>query len=77
VCHLRSSTQPHLKGVVVDRAMESFVLVALNIGENLIPCVWMLRVVHVKYMNDHMNDELCRTISLGVEVSVFGELGVQ
>jgi hypothetical protein len=37
---------PDLKGVVVDQAMESYVVVVLNIGETLIQCVWMIGFVH-------------------------------
>jgi hypothetical protein len=32
-------SQPHLKGAVVGRAMKSYVIAMLNIGENIIPCV--------------------------------------
>jgi hypothetical protein len=60
-------SQPHLKGVVVGRAMERSVVVVLNIGETLIPCAWMLGVVHAQDMNDHLIDDLCLAISLGVE----------
>ena len=34
--------QAHLKKVVASRAMESPIIVVLNIGEALIPCVWTL-----------------------------------
>jgi hypothetical protein len=57
--------------------MESSVIAMLNIGETLIPCAWILGVVHVKDMHDHPIDDLCLAISLGVEESGFGELGVQ
>jgi len=67
-------SQTHLKGFVVGRAMESSIVDVLNIGETrIIPCEWMLRVLHVKVMNDHPIDDLC----LGVEGSGICELGVQ
>ena len=62
---------------MVSGAMESHVLTMLNIGENLIPCTWMLRVVHVQYVHNHPIDDLCLVICLGVEISGFSELGVQ
>jgi hypothetical protein len=70
-------TQAHLKRVVVGRAMECFVVVVLDIRKALIPCAWMLGVVHAQEMHDHPIDDLCLSISLRVEGSGFGELGVQ
>jgi len=70
-------SQPHLKGVVLDRAMGSSIIAMLNIGYTLIPCVWMIGVVHAQYMGDHLVDDLCLATSLGVEESGFGELCVQ
>jgi hypothetical protein len=58
-------------------AMESPVVVVLNIGKTLIPCTWMLRVVHAQDVHNHLIDDLCLAISLGVERSGFSELGVQ
>jgi hypothetical protein len=57
--------------------MESFVVTVLNIEETLIPCTWMLRVLHVKDVHNHMIDDLCLTIFLGVEISGFSEIGIQ
>jgi hypothetical protein len=57
--------------------MESPVVTVLNIGETLIPCTWMLRVVHVQDVHNHLIDDLYLTICLGVESSGFSELGVQ
>jgi hypothetical protein len=37
----------------------------------------MFQFVHAQDMNDHSVDDLCLTISLGVEGGVFIELGVQ
>ena len=56
--------------------MESPVVTVLNIWETLIPCTWMLRVVHVQDVHNHPIDDLCLAISLGVESSGFSELGV-
>jgi hypothetical protein len=57
--------------------MESPVVTVLNIGETLIPCTWMLRVVHAQDVHNHLIDDLCLVICLGVERSGFSELGVQ
>jgi hypothetical protein len=57
--------------------MESPVVVVLNIGKTLIPCTHMLRVVHAQDVHNHLIDDLCLAISLGVESSGFSELGVQ
>jgi hypothetical protein len=70
-------SQPHLKGPMAVRAMEISIVVVLNVGETLIPCVWFLGVVHAEDVHDHPIDELCLAISLGVEGNGFGELGVQ
>jgi hypothetical protein len=58
-------------------AMESPIVTMLNIGETLIPCTWMLRVVHVQDVHNHPIDDLYLSICLGVESSGFSELGVQ
>jgi hypothetical protein len=57
--------------------MESPVVAVLNIGKTLIPCTWMLRVVHAQDVHNHLIDDLCLAIGLGVESSGFSELGVQ
>jgi hypothetical protein len=49
----------------------------LNIGETLVPCTWMLIFVHPQDVHNHLIDDLCLAISLGVESSGFCELGVQ
>jgi hypothetical protein len=58
-------------------AMESPVVVVLNIGKTLIPCMQMLRFVHAQDVHNHLIDKLYLAISLGVESSGFSELGVQ
>jgi hypothetical protein len=56
--------------------MYGSVVTILNIGMTLIPCVWMLRIVHAQNMHDHPVDELGLAICLGVEGRGFGDLGV-
>jgi hypothetical protein len=57
--------------------MESPVVAVLNIGKTLIPCTWMLRVIHAQDVHNHPIDDLCLAIGLRVEGSGFSELGVQ
>jgi hypothetical protein len=68
---------PTLNGLWNGGAMESPVVTVLNIGETLIPCMWMLRVVHAQDVHNHPIDDLCLVVCLGVESSGFSELGVQ
>jgi hypothetical protein len=70
-------SQSHLKWPMVGGAMESHVVIVLNIGEDLIPCTRMIRVLHVQDVNNHLIDLLCLVICLGVESSGFSEIGVQ
>jgi hypothetical protein len=62
---------------MVNRDMEIFFVVVLNTGDTLISCGWMFVVVHVKYMHDHLIDNLFQAISFWVESIVFGNLGVE
>jgi hypothetical protein len=57
--------------------MESPVVTLLDIWETLVPCMWILRIVHVRDVHNHPIDDLCLAIGLGVERSGFCELGVQ
>ena len=57
--------------------MESLVVAVMNMGETLIPCTWMLRVVHAQDVHNHQIDDLCMDVCLGVESGGFSELGVQ
>jgi hypothetical protein len=57
--------------------MEIPVVTILNIGETFIPCMWMFRVVHAQDVHNHMIDDLCLAVILGVKSSEFSELGVQ
>jgi hypothetical protein len=80
-CNINGSqgleSQPHMKLAMADGAMQSPVVIVLNIGETLIPCRWMLSVVHAQDVHNHLIDELYLVICLGVESSGFCELGVQ
>ena len=49
----------------------------LYIGEALIPCAWMLLIVHAQNVYNHPVDDLYLAISLGMERCGLGELGVQ
>jgi hypothetical protein len=57
--------------------MESPIVTMLNIGETLIPYMWMLRVVHAQDVHNHLIDNLCLAICLRVESNGFSELGAQ
>jgi hypothetical protein len=57
--------------------MENPIVTMLNIGETLIPCTKMLRVVHTHDVHNHMIDDLCLDVYLGVESIGFSEFGVQ
>jgi hypothetical protein len=56
--------------------MYGVVVTVLNIGKTLIPCAWMLGIVHAQNMHDHHVDDLGLAICLGVEGHGFGDLGV-
>ena len=60
---------------MANRAMEGSIVSMFNIRKDLISCMWMFGVVHFKDMQNHPID-LCLSISLGVEGSLFGQLGV-
>jgi hypothetical protein len=62
---------------MVGGAMESPIVIVLNIGEALIPCTWILRVVHARDVHNHLIEDLYLVISLGVESIGFSDLGVQ
>jgi hypothetical protein len=57
--------------------MESPVVTVLDIWETLVPCTWILRIVHAQDVHNNPIDDLYLAIGLGVESSVFYELGVQ
>lgn len=66
-----------LKGDVSNWAMESSIIVVLNIRETLIPGEGILGVLHLQNTHDYPIGNLCLAISLGVEGSWFGEMGIQ
>ena len=49
----------------------------LYIGEALVPCAWMLLIVHVHNLYNNYVDDLCLAISLGMESCGLGEVGVK
>jgi hypothetical protein len=57
--------------------MESPVITVLDIWENLVPCTWILLIVHAHDVHNHPIDDLGLSIGLGVERSGFCELGVR
>ena len=57
--------------------MESSVVFVLEIGNEFIPCMRMLQVINVYNVHDHLVEDLCLAISLGMESCGLGELGVQ
>ena len=52
--------------------MYGSIVVVLKIGKTLIPCAWVIGIVHEKDMHDHLVDDLSLAIRLGVEGSGFG-----
>jgi hypothetical protein len=58
-------SQPHLKWAMVDGAMESLVVVVLNIGKTLNPCTQIPRVVHAQNVHNHPIENLWLAIGLG------------
>jgi hypothetical protein len=48
--------------------MYGSVVTVLNIGKNLIPCVWMHGIVYAQDMHDHPIDDLGLSICLGVDL---------
>lgn len=57
--------------------MERFIVTVLHIWKTLILGLRMLGVVHVECVHYHPIDSLRLAISVGMEDSRFGELGVQ
>jgi hypothetical protein len=70
-------SQTHLKWAMAGRTIQSPVVTVLDIWETFIPCTWMLIIVHVKNVHNHLIDDLCLAIGLGVERNGFCDLGVQ
>jgi hypothetical protein len=70
-------SQTHLKWDMTSGTMESPTVTLLDIWETLIPCTWILRIVHAQDVHNHLIDNLCLDIGLGVKSIGFCELGVQ
>jgi len=62
---------------VASLAIEKYVVSLLDIGEVIIPCAWMLQVVHMQNVYDHPVDDLYLAINLGVESHGLSEIGIQ
>jgi hypothetical protein len=62
---------------MVSGTMERLVVTVLDIWETHVPCTWILRIVHAQDVQNHLIDDLCLDIGLGVESNGFCELGVQ
>ena len=80
-CNINGSqgleSQTHLKWAMVGGTMESPVVTVLDIWKIIIPCTRMHRIVHAQDVHNHLIDDLCLDIGLGVERSGFCEFGVQ
>jgi hypothetical protein len=70
-------SEPHLKWDMAGGAMERLFVVVLNIGKNLIQCMWMLIFVHAQNVHNHLIDDLYLAIGFGVESNGFNDFGVQ
>jgi len=57
--------------------MDGSLVGVLKIRKDLIPCAWILGVVHEKDMYNHPIEYLCISIILRVEGDRFDELHVQ
>jgi hypothetical protein len=57
--------------------MQGSIVAILDTGKTLIPCEGVFLIVHAQDMYDHPIEDLSLAIYLGVEGSVFGELGIQ
>jgi hypothetical protein len=62
---------------MVIGAMESHVVVVLNIGKTLIPSTNILTFIHVQDVHNHLIDDLFLAIGLRMEGSGFSGIGVE
>jgi hypothetical protein len=62
-------SQTHLKWAMADGTMEIHFVTMLDIWETLVPCMWILIIVHAHDVHNHMIDDLYLAIGLGVERS--------
>ena len=53
--------------------MQGLVVAMLDIGKALIPCAWVLGIIHAKDMHNHLIYNLGLAIIIGVEAHGFGE----
>lgn len=67
----------HQNGSIASWAMESSIIVVLNIMESVITCACMLGVIHSQNVQDQHVDDVYLTIIVGVECNWFGDLGVK
>jgi hypothetical protein len=65
----RLEPQAYLKRAMANGSMKGSVIAMLNIWKALIPCTWMLGVVHPHDMHNPFVDHLCFSICLGMEGS--------
>jgi hypothetical protein len=56
--------------------MYGSIVAMLNIGKTLIPGAWVLGILHVKDVHNHLIDDLSLAIHIEVEGSGLGDLGV-
>jgi hypothetical protein len=70
-------SQTHLEWAMAGGTMESPIVTVLDIRETLVPCTWMIRIVHMQDVHNHSIDEIFLSISLGVKSNGFCELSVQ
>jgi hypothetical protein len=54
--------QAHLEMVMANTYMEGLVVAMLSKLKALIPCTWMLGVIHVPNMQKHPIDDLCLSV---------------
>ena len=62
---------------MADWTVESPIITMLYIREALVPCAWMLWIVHAQNVYNHSVDDLYLAIYLGMESCGLGELGIQ
>jgi hypothetical protein len=68
--------QEHLKRDTTNKVVECFLVATLNIRKALMLCAWIFGIVHPQDMKNYRIDYLCFSISLWVEGSLIGQLGV-
>lgn len=56
--------------------MEIPSVVFLDIGEDFLPCAWMLKAIHVQNVYNHPIVDLCLAIGFGLEIHGLIDLGI-